>query len=326
MPELENAGLVPGEDVGVCYSPAFIALGSVIRDFLHPDLILIGESDARAGSTLERAYREIMPDNPQIRRMTLENAELAKIAVNTFVTTKISFANMLADLCERIPGADVDVVTDALGLDRRIGRRYLTGALGYGGPCFPRDNQALAFLARAIGTTAPVAEATDAVNRTMPVRVAQQLASSFSAGQTVAVLGLAYKPDTAVIDESQSVQIARALAAVGARVVGHDPLAGAAVRAAHGDAIQVIDDVQACIDSADIVLITTPDRAYAALRPEQFTRGGRRRTVIDFWRTHSETLGASDAVDYRAGGRGAASEELALALRGLWQEPEMSRA
>jgi UDPglucose 6-dehydrogenase len=326
MPELENAGLVPGEDVGVCYSPAFIALGSVIRDFLHPDLILIGESDARAGDTLERAYREIMPDNPQIRRMTLENAELAKIAVNTFVTTKISFANMLADLCERIPGADVDVVTDALGLDRRIGRRYLTGALGYGGPCFPRDNQALAFLARAIGTTAPVAEATDAVNRTMPVRIAEQLASSFPAGQTVAVLGLAYKPDTAVIDESQSVQIARALAAVGARVVGHDPLAGPAVRAAHGDAIRVIDDVQACIDSADIVLITTPDRAYASLRPEQFTRGGRRRTVIDFWRTHSETLGASDAIDYRAGGRGEASEELALALRGLWQEPEMSRA
>jgi UDPglucose 6-dehydrogenase len=138
------------------------------------------------------------------------------------------------------------------------------------------------------------------------------------------VLGLAYKPDTAVIDESQSILIARALAGAGARVLGHDPLAGAAARAAHGDAIHVIDDVQACIDAADIVLITTPDRAYTALRPEQFARGGRRRTVIDFWRVHSETLGASDAVDYRAAGRGEANEELVLALRGLWQEPALS--
>jgi UDPglucose 6-dehydrogenase len=324
MPELENAGLVPGENVGVCYSPAFIALGSVIRDFLHPDLVLIGESDAEAGETLERAYHEILPDKPQIRRMTLENAELAKIAVNTFVTTKISFANMLADLCERIPGADVDVVTDALGLDRRIGRRYLTGALGYGGPCFPRDNQALAFLARAIGTTAPVAEATDAVNRAMPQRIAEQLTAALSAGQTVAVLGLAYKPDTAVIDESQSIQIARALAGAGARVLGHDPLAAAAVRAAHADAIQVIDDVQACIDAADIVLITTPDRTYAALQPEQFTRGGRRRTVIDFWRSHSATLGGRADIDYRAAGRGTAAEDVTMLLRGLWQEAQLT--
>lgn len=322
IPALESAGVVVGAQVGVCYSPAFIALGSVIRDFLHPDLVLIGESDAAAGAMLERAYREILPEEPAIRRMTLENAELAKIAVNTYVTTKISFANMLADLCDRIPGADVDVVTDALGLDRRIGRRYLTGALGYGGPCFPRDNQALSFLARAIGTTAPVAEATDRINRTLPERIAARVLSLLSPGQTVAVLGLAYKPDTAVIDESQSVQIARALAAAGARVVGHDALAGAAVRAAHGDAIRVLDDVQACIDVADVVLITTPDRAYARLRPEQFTRDGRRRTVFDFWRLHADSLAQHAGIDYHAVGRSSAQYGADETLRALWSMPQ----
>ena len=318
IPELEQAGAQVGANLGVCYSPAFIALGSVIRDFLHPDLVLIGESDARAGETLERAYREILPEQPPIRRMNLENAELAKIAVNTFVTTKISFANMLADLCERIPGADVDVVTDALGLDRRIGRRYLTGALGYGGPCFPRDNQALSFLARAIGTSAPVAEATDSINRMLPGRIAARVAAALSAGRTVAVLGLAYKPDTPVIDESQSILIARALAANGARVIGHDPLAAAAVRAAHADAIHVLDDLQTCIDLADVVLITTPDRTYADLQPERFHRDGRRRVVIDFWRLHADTLAGSSAVEYHAIGRGAADDELANTLRDLW--------
>ncbi|HUF52049.1 MAG TPA: nucleotide sugar dehydrogenase [Longimicrobiales bacterium] len=318
MPALESAGAIVGSNVGVCYSPAFIALGSVVRDFLHPDLVLVGESDAAAGAMLEQAYREILPGQPPVRRMTLENAELAKLAVNTFVTTKISFANMLADLCERIPGADVDVVTDALGLDRRIGRHYLTGALGYGGPCFPRDNQALSFIARAVGTAAPVADATDAVNRMLPDRIAARVAAAISAGQTVAVLGLAYKPDTAVIDESQSVLIARALAAAGARVVGHDPLAGPAVRHAHGDAIRVLDDVQSCIDVADVVLITTPDRAYAQLGAAQFTRDGRRRMVIDFWRTHAHTLSDAAGVDYHALGRGSTGGPSEALLCELW--------
>src|SRR5207237_3507019 len=104
LPVLERAsGKRAGRDFGLCYSPEFIALGSVIRDFLNPDFTLIGEIDARSGSVLEQAYASIMRNHPPCKRMSLENAELAKISVNTFVTMKISFANMLADLCERIP-------------------------------------------------------------------------------------------------------------------------------------------------------------------------------------------------------------------------------
>ena len=130
-----------GESLGLCYSPEFIALGNVIRDMLEPDMVLIGESDPRAGDVLERLYRGRLRERSAVPSHEPVNAELTKIAVNTYVTTKISYANTLADMCERLPGADVDVVTDALGLDTRIGRKYLRGAIAYGGPVLPTRQQ-----------------------------------------------------------------------------------------------------------------------------------------------------------------------------------------
>lgn len=119
----EHSGKRSGIDFGLCYNPEFIALGSVIRDFLNPDFVLIGESDERSGQVLEGIYRQVCENNPPVVRMNFINAELTKLAVNTFVTTKISFANMLARICEKLLGADVDVVTKALGLDSRIGTK-----------------------------------------------------------------------------------------------------------------------------------------------------------------------------------------------------------
>jgi len=143
LPTLEAAsGKRCGEGFGLCYSPEFIALGNVIHDMLNPDFILIGESDPRSGEMLATIYRQLSGNKAPISHMNLVNAELAKISVNTFVTTKISYANMLSEICEQIPGADVDVVTNAIGQDSRIGKKYLRGATGYGGPCFPRDNVA----------------------------------------------------------------------------------------------------------------------------------------------------------------------------------------
>ncbi|HLC34099.1 MAG TPA: nucleotide sugar dehydrogenase, partial [Anaerolineales bacterium] len=109
------SGKKAGADFGLCYSPEFIALGSVIHDFLNPDLILVGESDAHTGELLEAFYKKVCQNEPVIARMNFVNAELSKLSVNTFVTTKITFANMLAHLCEQIPGAEVDVVTRAIG-------------------------------------------------------------------------------------------------------------------------------------------------------------------------------------------------------------------
>ena len=160
-----HAGRQVGPSLGLCYNPEFIALGSVVRDMLRPDMILIGESDTTAGDILERLYDAACENRPAVQRMNFVNAELTKLAINTFVTTKISYANMLADICERLAGADVDVVTRAVGSDSRIGARYLKGAIGYGGPCFPRDNVAFSALARSLGAQAQLAETTDAINR-----------------------------------------------------------------------------------------------------------------------------------------------------------------
>src|SRR6266571_7663999 len=158
-----------GEDFGLCYSPEFIALGTVIRDFYYPDFLLIGESDRRTGDILSEIYSRTCKNSPAIARMNFINAEVTKLAVNTYITTKISYANMLARLCEKLPEADVSVVTNALGLDSRIGSKYLKGGVSYGGPCFPRDNRAFAALAERNGAFSDLAVATDRFNR---VRIA----------------------------------------------------------------------------------------------------------------------------------------------------------
>ena len=226
VPALEaHSGKKCGLDFGVCYNPEFIALGSVIRDMLNPDMILIGESDERSGKMLGDFYTHVCESNPRINRMNYVNAELTKLSVNTFVTTKISYANMLAEVCETLPGADVDTVTGAIGCDSRIGQKYLRGAMGYGGPCFPRDNVAFSALARTNGVPALLAEATDQLNRRQAPRLAELVRSRLPANGTVGILGLSYKPNTGVIEESQGLRLAQHLLSAGTAVIVYDPAA-----------------------------------------------------------------------------------------------------
>src|SRR5215471_4138008 len=248
VPVLEaHSGRMAGRDFGVCYSPEFIALGSVIRDFLNPDFLLIGELEARSGEHLADSYAHIMGPATPVKRMSLENAELAKISVNAFVTTKITFANMLAELCAAIPGGDVDVVSDAIGMDSRIGRKYLTGGLGFGGPCFPRDNVALAFVARALGGQPDLLETTDRLNRALADRILERLRSRVPRDTTVAILGLAYKPASHVIEESQAIMMAKTFLEHGARVLAYDPLAGEAANFELGGRGLILDNPCDCL-------------------------------------------------------------------------------
>ena len=273
-----------GETLGLCYSPEFIALGSVIRDMLEPDMVLIGESDPRAGDVLERLYAGVCENDPPFRRMSLVNAELTKIAVNTYVTMKISYANALADMCERLPGADVQAVTDALGLDTRIGPKYLRGAISYGGPCFPRDNKAFSVLARDLGAEPLLADATDAVNVAQTDRLARVVQSRLEAGYTVGILGLAYKPDTGVIDESPGVALARLLGEAGYEVRVYDPVATEAALQALGGLAQGSSSVADLLAQSDVAVIATPWAEFAELPTEALEREGRRTVVIDCWR------------------------------------------
>jgi UDPglucose 6-dehydrogenase len=278
-----------GETLGLCYSPEFIALGNVVQDLLEPDMVLIGESDARAGAVVERMYAGVCENDPPFRRMSLVNAELAKIAVNTFVTMKISYANTLADMCERLAGADVEAVTDALGLDTRIGPKYLRGAIAYGGPCFPRDNKAFATLARDLGVQPLLAEATDAVNVAQTDRLARIVTSHLSVGDRVGILGLAYKPDTAVIDESPGVALARLLLEAGHAVNVYDPVATKNALGALGDAAQGTASVGELLERSDVVVVTTAWPEFAAIPLESLERDGRPLVVIDCWRVLSDT-------------------------------------
>jgi UDPglucose 6-dehydrogenase len=284
-PTLERAsGRRVGETLGLCYSPEFIALGSVILDMLEPDMVLIGESDPRAGDVLEHLYAGVCENDPPFRRMSLVNAELTKIAVNTYVTMKISYANALADMCERLPGADVEAVTDALGLDTRIGAKYLRGAISYGGPCFPRDNKAFGVLARDLGAEPLLAEATDAVNVSQINRLARAVQSRLEAGNTVGILGLAYKPDTGVIDESPGIALARLLGNAGYEVRVYDPVATEAALDALGGLAEGSSSVAELLAQSDVAVIATPWREFAELPTDALEREGRRTVVIDCWR------------------------------------------
>ena len=278
------------EDFGICYNPEFIALGSVVRDMLRPDMILIGESDARSGGILEELYQSVCESKPRIQRMNYVNAELTKLAVNTLVTTKISYANMLAEICETIPGADSDVVTAALGCDTRIGGKYLKGALGYGGPCFPRDNAAFSALARENGVPALLAEATDALNRRQVPRLVEMILSHLEEGATAGVLGLSYKPNTEVIEESQGVAIAQALLDAGVRVAVYDPAAmEGAKRVLTGDVIFAAS-AEECVRWSDVLAITTPWAEFQDLPPAAFQRRRGSITVLDCWRVLPPTV------------------------------------
>lgn len=281
---LERAsGRSVGQSLGLCYSPEFIALGSVIHDILNPDLLLIGESDAQAGDLLEAIYAQTVESRPSVHRMNFVNAELCKLSVNTFVTTKISYANMIADMCDHLPGANADVVTRAIGADSRIGLKYLKPAVGYGGPCFPRDNKAFAALGRALGVDCCLAEATDQINDHQIQRLSEAVAASTSPGERVSILGLSYKAQTSVIEESQAITLALLLSKSGYPVTVYDPCANAASSAVLGNTVTVAGSAAEAVGEASAVVIMAPWPQFAEVswncgvnRPEQ-------RTVIDPW-------------------------------------------
>ncbi len=284
----EAAGKRCGEELGLCYNPEFIALGSVVRDFLAPDLVLIGESDAWAGDAIADVYRRVCEGAPETVRMSFASAELAKVGLNSFVTTKISFANMLVELCEELPGADADDVCRALGRDRRIGARSLRGGLGYGGPCFPRDSVALAAVARALGRPAAIPEAVDRVNDGVVERVVTHVQRSLSPGGRVAVLGLAYKPGTSIVECSHALQIARRLADAGVPVAVFDGLAGTAAHAILGDTVAWAESPTACVAAADVAVLATSDAALARGLTDALAGRARPLTVVDCWRLLAE--------------------------------------
>ncbi|HEV2987904.1 MAG TPA: nucleotide sugar dehydrogenase [Candidatus Angelobacter sp.] len=306
MPGAMESSIVPamehlsrkkcGLDFGVCYNPEFIALGSVIRDMLNPDMVLIGESDPVSGGILERFYGTLCAGSPPLVRTNFVNAELAKLALNTFVTTKISYANMLAEICERLPGADASTVCAAIGLDSRVGAKYLKGAFGYGGPCFPRDNKAFLALSDHLCVDAALPKATDQINSRQVQRLAGKLLELSPRPESVSILGMSYKPNTHVIEESQGVMLAQHLLHSGVQVVVYDPAAMPAVRSALKGPAYFASTMEECAAASSVLVIATPWEEFKTLHPRHLRTAPPRPLVVDWWRIlrPAEFLGTAD--------------------------------
>ncbi|GHT85733.1 UDP-glucose 6-dehydrogenase [Spirochaetia bacterium] len=319
LPVLEKeSGKKCGKDFGLCYNPEFIALGSVIKNFLNPDFYLLGEFDRRSGDALADVHNRVSANRAPVKRMSLENAELAKIAVNSYVTLKISYANMLSDICERIPGGDIDIVSDAIGMDTRIGRKYLSGGLGFGGPCFPRDNSALAFLGDQLGADTPILRTNDTYNRSTSRRVLDRLKGRIPSSGKAAVLGLSYKPFSHVVEESAGIFLCRSLREAGYTVSGYDPLARQEAAKVLGGGYDLAPDPKSCLKDADIVFITIPDPIFMSLKPEQFYAARKMVHVIDFWRCLDPAVQAAENIVYLPGGRCIFTEEAEQKISALW--------
>jgi len=287
-PRLEAlSGKKCGPDFGLAYNPEFIALGSIIHDFLNADMVLIGESDARTGETLDAIYRAVCDNTPTIARMNWTSAEVTKLALNCYVTTKISFANAIAQLCERIEGADAVAITDAIGHDSRVGTKYLRPGLGFGGPCFPRDNIAFIKCAGDHGIDAKLSRAVVAINNEQVGRVVRRVHNAVEPGARVAVLGLSYKPGSHVTEASQPVEIVRQLVRDGYRVRAYDPQ----VKEAPDPAAELVASVEACLDEADCCVIATAWDEFNRLNRRDLEERMKPEAIVDCWRLLDEPAG-----------------------------------
>jgi UDPglucose 6-dehydrogenase len=285
----EQSGKKCNIDFGMCYNPDFIALGNIVYDFTNPDLVLIGESDRKAGDTLHHIHERLVKTRPSFHRMNFYNAELAKIAINSYCTVKITFANIIAEICEQMPGGDADAVTGALGADSRIGKKYLKGGLSYGGPCFPRDNRAFAWSASQFGVQHVLANQTDVINNYQrDIRIPGKIEALLKKHQVteVAVLGLTYKQDTTLVEESAGLYITKSLLKKGYEVSVYDP---AGIPAAQAELqgfskITYTNSTSACIKNKKICVIASPWKEFRDLKEEDF-RGPMLpgAVVIDGW-------------------------------------------
>ncbi len=254
----EIAGALPGPvDFEMASNPEFLREGSSIEDFMRPDRVVIGTESERARRLLREIYRPLYLLDTPIVDCGIETAELIKYAANSFLAIKISYINEYAALAEKV-GADVSVIAKAVGLDRRIGPKFLHAGLGFGGSCLPKDTSAAAFTGRAAGSPLRLVEAAIEINRELPGRaLAKALALVPDlGGRAVALLGLAFKPNTDDLRSAASVQLARLLRERGASLRVHDPVAMPGFRRLFPDAVACGTPYEAAAGASLCVLVT----------------------------------------------------------------------
>jgi len=272
----------------VASNPEFLREGAAIRDFKFPDRIVVGTSDERGRKVLGDVYRPLSLNQAPLMFTARRTAELIKYAANAFLATKITFINEMADLSEKV-GADVQEVARGIGLDNRIGGKFLHAGPGFGGSCFPKDTRALVKIAQDHDVHLRIVEAVLGVNdirkRAMARKVANAAGGSLR-GKTVAVLGLTFKPDTDDMREAPSIPLVTGLLDMGAKVRAHDPVGMEQARKELPD-IEYCDDAYACVRGADAMVVVTEWVQYRTLDLERLKQTMAQPVVIDLRNIYS---------------------------------------
>ncbi len=259
MSELTKHGVV------VASNPEFLKEGTAVDDFLYPDRVVIGTDDENARELLSRLYRPFLRQSDRIVFMDARSAEVTKYACNAYLATRVSFINDIANLCDLV-GADVERVRTGMGTDPRIGNKFLYPGVGYGGSCFPKDTRALLDTARAHGLSLSLVAAAERINeaqKLLLVRKARHLCGDF-VGKTIAIWGLAFKPNTDDVREAPALRIARALLTDGAKLTLHDPEGGPNFLAELGETAgaTLVEDMYEAARGAHALLLVTEWRQY----------------------------------------------------------------
>ena len=294
----------PQAEFDVVSNPEFLREGSAIEDFKRPDRVVIGVESERARAVMQHVYRPLFLIETPLLFTSLETAELIKYAGNTFLATKITFINEIADLCEKV-GADVHDVARGIGLDGRIGRKFLHPGPGFGGSCFPKDCLALVHTARAVGAPQTIVEQVLSVNAARKKAMAGRIIAACGGsveGKAVAVLGLTFKPNTDDMRESPALEIVPALIAAGARVQAYDPEGMTEAR-------KLLQGPTWCgsaydaIAGADALVVVTEWNEFRALDPERIKSLMRGKVVVDLRNVYSPAEMQAAGLDYSSIGR-----------------------
>jgi UDPglucose 6-dehydrogenase len=275
--------LRPDLAIDVASNPEFLREGSAITDFMRPDRVVVGADSERAREVLRRLYRPLYLIETPIVFTGLETAELIKYAANGFLAMKITFINEMADLCESV-GADVNDVARGIGLDGRIGRKFLHAGPGFGGSCFPKDTLALMRIAEEAGAPSRLIQSVVSINDQRKSGLAARVIGACGGdvtGQRIAVLGLAFKPETDDMREAPSIPLIEGLTAAGANVVAYDPVAMAGAKPLLPAGVTFAADLSSALAGADALVLVTEWNEFRSLAPAKLALTMNRKIVVD---------------------------------------------
>ncbi len=295
----------PEADFDVASNPEFLREGAAINDFMRPDRVVLGVESERAQALLRELYRPLNLIETPIVVTNLESAELIKYAANAFLATKISFINEMSNLCEAV-GADVHAVSKGMGLDGRIGRKFLHPGPGYGGSCFPKDTLALVRTAQEHGAPCRIVESVVEVNAAQRARMVKKIRQALGgseAGRRIAVLGLTFKPETDDMRDAPSLAILPPLMERGASIRAHDPKGMEEARHLLPAGIEYCDDIYETVDSADAVVLMTEWNAYRGLDLQALSSRMAGNVFVDLRNVYEPSLMREAGFDYVGVGR-----------------------